>query len=66
MGEKGVQARRPGFGFTCTTRVLWFDVIVYKSGSRINRQTGTQNRVQKLTQIHMGIWYILKGDLKIT
>ena len=47
MGEKGAQARRPGFGFTCTTRVPWFDVIVYKSGSRINRQTDTRNRVQK-------------------
>lgn len=47
MGEKGAQARRPGFGFTCTTRVFWFDVIMYESGFRINRQTDTQNRVQK-------------------
>ena len=44
MGGKVAQAGRPGSGLTYTTRVLWFNVIMYKSGSRINRQTVTQNR----------------------
>ena len=67
MGEKGAQARRPGLGFTCTTRVLWFDVIAYESGYRINRQTDTQNRGESRNRLKyiwgFGIYY--KVTLKI-